>query len=94
VGRNYQIIGTTHPQAGNAELFWFAVGGGANKYAELAPNGIAPNPVMAEEHHNIVLVTASGRPTSSGTTTASGSAGNRVSPPRAGKKRLGRPPGV
>jgi hypothetical protein len=59
-GRNDEVIGTTHPQADNAEFFWFAVGGGTNKYAEFAPNGIASNLVMAEEHHNIVLETASG----------------------------------
>jgi hypothetical protein len=59
-----QVIGTRHPQAGNAEFFWFAdastPAADKYKYAEFAPNGIASNLVLAEDHHRIVLATASG----------------------------------
>ena len=66
VGWNRQVIGTRHPQANDAEFFWFADGSSSrannDKYAEFAPNGVASNLVMTEEHHNIVLATASGTP--------------------------------
>ena len=64
VGWNNEVIGTRHPQAGNAEFFWFADGSSSHanndKYAEFAPHGVASNEVMAEVHHSIVLATASG----------------------------------
>jgi hypothetical protein len=61
---NDQVIGTKHPRADNAEFFWFADASPSHanndKYAEFAPHGVASNKVMAEEHHHIVLATASG----------------------------------
>lgn len=61
---NNRVIGTRHPQADDAEFFWFADGSPSHanndKYAEFAPNGVASNRVMAEEHGRIVLARASG----------------------------------
>jgi hypothetical protein len=60
----HQVIGTRHPQAYNAEFFWFADASPSHanndKYAEFAPHGVASNQVMAEEHGHIVLAAASG----------------------------------
>jgi hypothetical protein len=59
-----QIIGVRHPQAWNAEFFWLADGTSTSptppKYVEWAPGGVASNKVMAEVHHRVVLVNASG----------------------------------
>ncbi len=64
VGFYGQIIGTSHPTAGDAEFFWFADGSSSasdnDKYAEFAPGGVASNKVMADVNHRIVLAPASG----------------------------------
>lgn len=59
-----RIVGVKHPQASDAEFFWFADGSSSaannDKYAEFAPRGVASNKVMAEVRGRVVLVTATG----------------------------------
>jgi hypothetical protein len=64
VGWNNHLIGTTHPQASNAEFFWFAdasaTAANNDKYAVFSPNGMPSNRVMADVNHVIVLTQATG----------------------------------
>jgi hypothetical protein len=67
VGRRGQVIGTRHPQPGNAEFVWFADASPSalnnDKYAQFAPGGVASNLVMGENRfHQVVLEPASGAP--------------------------------
>jgi hypothetical protein len=66
IGWRGEVIGTSNPQPGNAEFFWFSDGSSSasdnDAYAVFAPNGIVSNKVMADVNHHIVLATASGAP--------------------------------